>query len=149
VNSSKDPWTIVTRTPSTNRPAIRLGDKCNPVWWFRNIDEPEAPADYRPCDPHRNFKYHLRNPGHNFCYFVIGIGDKKFRRAGRYPNDVFAPEGGWNLAACNYKYPCLWLPFVSYQHRGFQFYIGWRNGGNFGIKLRYSKPKPVNLVTKR
>jgi len=42
----------------------------------------------------------------------------------------------------------LWLPFISYEHRGFQFYIGWRNGGNFGVKLRYSKTKDLILSHK-
>jgi len=135
-------WTIVTRSPGTNQPAIRLRDKWNPFWWFGNVDEPIAPDWYRPGKADRNFRYHLRNPCHNFFCYVIGISDKKFRRAGKYPNDNFSPRGGWNAAASNYKYPCLWLPFISYEHRGFQFYLGWRNGGNFGIKLRYSKPMP-------
>jgi hypothetical protein len=133
-------WKLVIRSPGTNQPTIRSRDKCNPLWWFGNIDEPVAPNWYRPGKAGRNFRYHLRNPCHNFFCYVIGISDKTFRRAGKYPNDNFSPHGGWNVAASNYKYPCLWLPFISYQHRGFQFYIGWRNGGNFGIKLRYSKP---------
>jgi len=33
-------WTIVTRSPGPNQPAIRLGDKCNPLWWFGNVDDP-------------------------------------------------------------------------------------------------------------
>jgi len=133
-------WKLVIRSPGTNQPTIRSRDKCNPLWWFGNIDEPIAPDWYRPGKADRNFRYHLRNPCHNFFCYVIGISDKTFRRAGKYPNDNFSPRGGWNVAASNYKYPCLWLPFISYQHRGFQFYFGWRNGGNFGIKLRYSKP---------
>ena len=136
-------WTIVTRSPGTNQPPIHLPDKFNPLWWFGNVDEPVAPDWYLPGKAHRNFRYHLRNPCHNFFCYVVGMSDKTFRRAGKYPNDNFSPHGGWNVAASNYKCPCLWLPFISYEHRGFQFYTGWRNGGNFGIKLRYSKPKPV------
>ena len=134
----KHKWTVVDRSPGTNQPAIRPRDKFNPLWWSRNVDEPVAPEWYRPGKANRNLRYHLRNPCHNFFYYVIGISDKNFKRAGKYPNDNFSPEEGWNLAASNYK--CLWLPFISYEHHGFQFYVGWRNGGNFGIKLRYSKP---------
>ena len=57
-----------TRSPAQRQ--IHFYDKLNPVWWFRNLAEPIAPAWYRPNDPHRNLKYHLRNPGANFCRFT-------------------------------------------------------------------------------
>src|SRR6266567_3378836 len=125
-NPAGSKWKIVTRAPGTNQPAIRFRDKCNPLWWFGNVDEPIAPDWYRPGKANRNVRYHLRNPCHNFFFYVVGVADKKFRRAGKYPKDNFAPQGAWNVAAANYKYPCLWLPFVSYEHHGFQFYLGWR-----------------------
>ena len=65
----------------------------------------------------------------------MGIADKEFIRGGRHPKEVFNPNGGWNWAACRYK--CVWLPFISYQRGRFKFYIGWRERGNFGIKLTF------------
>jgi hypothetical protein len=109
--------------------------KLNPAFWFGNADDPVPPASYRPDDPHRNRKWYWRNSCHNFTFYVMGIGDKEFVRVGRYAGKVFNPEGGWNWAVC--KHYCLRLPFVSYQRGGFKFYIGWRQRGNFGIKLNF------------
>ena len=120
----------------TKKPA--LGQKLNPVFWFGNLDDPLPPKDYRPHDPHRVGRWYLRNPLHNFDHYVIGISDKEFVRTGRYPGEVFKPGGGWNWAVCKYK--CLRLPFISYQHGRFKFYLGWRNAGNFGIKLNFTNP---------
>ena len=39
------------------------------------------------------------------------------------------------------------LPFLSYQRGGFNFYFGWRERGNFGIKLNYSQPPDKNPPT--
>jgi hypothetical protein len=109
--------------------------KINPIWWFGNIDEPKAPDWYRPEDPHRDFRYHLRNPFHNFTFYVIGIADKEFVRMGRYPEAVANPDQGWNWAVI--KYGWLRLPFISYHRGDFKFYIGWRPRGNFGFKLNF------------
>ena len=50
--------------------------KMNPVWWFGNTDEPVAPDWYRSGKRGRNFMWHLRNPCHNFDFYVIGVADK-------------------------------------------------------------------------
>lgn len=109
--------------------------KVNPVWWVGNIDEPVPPEDYKPNDAHRSFRYNVRNPFHNFDFYVIGVADRNCVRLGRYPADVFNPYDGWNWAASRYK--CIWLPFISYKHNDFKFYIGWRERGNFGLKLNF------------
>lgn len=82
----------------------------------------------------------VRNPFHNLTFYVIGLSTNPkteivydFKRYGRYPKDVFAPSGGWNW--CVIKYKWLWLPFISYQGWLGKFYIGWRERGNWGIKL--------------
>lgn len=76
----------------------------------------------------------LRNPFHNLTFYVVGLANKTgWTRYGRYPKDVFAPSGGWNW--CYIRYGWLWLPFISYQGSIGKFYIGWRERGNFGIKL--------------
>ena len=124
-------------------PGSRLADisKWNPSFWIGNYDEP-LPSDFRPGDPHRMLRWRLRNPLHNFSFYIIGIADKEFTRAGRYPDTVFNPHDGWNWAVC--KYGWLRLPFVSCQYGRFSTYFGWRERGNFGIKLRYHRAtKPI------
>jgi len=119
----------------TNHITIPAHAKWNPKFWFGNLDDPVPPADYRPADHNRVHKWYFRNPTHNFTFYVIGIADKKFRRAGHHPADVFNPHGGWNYAVCKYKWARL--PFVSYQRHKFSFYLGWRERGNFGLKLNW------------
>ena len=114
--------------------------KWNPAWWFGNVDDPVPTPDYRPEDPHRVRKWYWRNACHNFTFYVIGIADKSFVRTGRHANGVFNPAGGWNFAAC--KRGWCRLPFVSYQGRRCRWYFGWRERGNFGVKLNFHGPEP-------
>ncbi len=122
------------KQPAPVASAPRKMQKWNPVWWLGNVDTPVPPPDYKPDDPRRVRKYQWRNPGHNFTFYVIGIADKEFLRAGRYPKDVFKPGGGmnWAVSLCG---PLPPLPFVSYQGRHCSTYLGWRERGNFGVKL--------------
>jgi hypothetical protein len=110
--------------------------KCNPLFWFGNLDDPVPPDWYRPDDKHRTPKWYCRNSLHNFTHYVIGIADKEFVRVGRFPAENFNPNDGWNSAVCKFK--CVRLPFISYQKNRFKFYCGWRNGGNFGMKLNFA-----------
>ena len=115
--------------------------KANPIWWFRNADDPVPPESYRAGKCCRNLTWHLRNPCHNFTFYVMGIADKPFTRAGPFPTKTSNPTGGWNRAVCRYRW--LRLPFIDYQRGRFEFYLGWRTGGSFGLKLNFGKkPKP-------
>ncbi len=81
-------------------------------------------------------KWWLRNPFHNFTFYVIGLADipeSDYTRRGRYPFTNFNPYMGWNFTAITYKW--LWLPFISYEGEFGKFYIGWRDRGAFGFKL--------------
>lgn len=108
--------------------------KWNPVWWIGNVDTHEPPSDYKPDHPRRLQKWRWRNPGHNFTFYVIGIADKEFVRTGRHPEHVFKPGGGlnWAMSFRRWHPP---LPFVSWQSRHLSTYFGWRERGNFGMKL--------------
>ena len=129
----------------TNTITIKSGRKWNPKFWFGNEDDPLPPPDYRPDDRRRVTKWYFRNPTHNFNFYVIGLADKTFRRSGRYPAQVFSPRQGWNWAICKYYW---WrLPFVSYQKNSFRFYFGWRERGNFGIKLTFREDAPPQAVS--
>jgi hypothetical protein len=124
---------VVSHLPKEPKPFVSQ-QKLNPLWWFGNSDEPTPPDWYRPAKSCRNVYWHLRNPCHNFNCYVIGISDKAFTRVGKFPNNTFAPDGGWNSAVCRYKH--LRLPFISYSRGRFQCYFGWRTMGDFGIALR-------------
>jgi hypothetical protein len=126
-------WHSVTRKVSPKLPAICFCDKINPVWWFKNADEPVPPDWFAPGEKRRSFKWFVRNPFHNFTHYVIGIADKTYVRSGRYPEKVGNPNNGWNFAVA--KYGLLRLPFISYRQEKFEFYFGWEVMGNFGIKF--------------
>jgi hypothetical protein len=115
--------------------------KLNPIWWFGNADEPVAPKWYRPGKSCRNFMWHMRNPFHNFDFYVVGIVEKPFTRVGRFADRLSNPNGGWNWSVSRYKR--LRLPFIDYRRGKFEFYFGWRTSGAFGIKFNFTKPKEV------
>lgn len=108
--------------------------RINPLWWFGNIDEPIPPYNKWRGLPYfiRKILWFLRNPFHNFMFYVVGITDKPFIVRGEYPSDVFNPNGGWKHHFVIYNR--LRLPFVSYVGK-IKFYIGWRERGNLGFKL--------------
>lgn len=90
----------------------------------------------------RKMAWYVRNPFHNLTFYVIGIADKPFWRIGPYPAKTSNPDGGWNWAICERK--MLRLGFVDYEAKHFEFYAGWRTGGNFGLKMNFgstAKPK--------
>ena len=136
----KAKWHSVVMPVRTNLPSIHFYNKINPVWWFGNADEPRAPAWYRPDSSFRNVAWYFRNPLANFSNYVIGIGDKKSVRSGRYPTKISNPKGGWNYAVSQRH--ILYLPFIDYKNGRFEFYFGWRERGNFGIKLNFRQAPP-------
>jgi hypothetical protein len=132
-------WHTVAIKPRPRGPKIHFYNKLNPVWWLKNSDDPVPPAWYRPNEKHRKMLWSFRNPLHNFDFYVVGVADKKFYRSGQYPKQNGDPHGGWDFEAARYKF--IWFPFVSYHREGFDFYFGWRNRGNFGIKLNLGSKK--------
>jgi hypothetical protein len=131
-------WHSIKVTPRAGLPKIHFYNKLNPVWWVENSDEPVPPKWYKPDDRRRVMKWHFRNPFHNFGNYVIGVADKEFVRSGKYPERNSRPRGGWDFAVARRK--LVLLPFISYQRGSFNFYFGWREHGNFGIKLNVSAP---------
>ncbi len=131
-------WQTVIVTPKPGLPKIHFYNKVNPAWWFGNIDDPAPPVWYRPDSHHRDFLWHLRNPFHNFDHYVIGIADKKFKRTSRISEGASESHSYWDFAVARRKLAVL--PFLSYHRARFNFYFGWRERGNFGIKLNFPKP---------
>lgn len=140
-NSAPKPtgWHTIKTTPRSNLPKIHFYNKLNPVWWLKNQDDPKPPDWYKPGGKHRNLKWNFRNPFHNFDFYIIGVADKKFARSGRFPESNSDPRGGWDFEAARYKF--VWLPFISYHRPKFDFYLGWRERGNFGIKFNINPAK--------
>lgn len=127
-------------------------DKINPRFWLGNEEDPEPPSWYRPQDAQRRTKWYFRNPGHNFTFYVIGVSDKvgtnDHRSYGIAPDDVFKEGGGWNVILHQVrvgKRGYVLLPFASYLDRNMKFYFGWRQSGNFGIKLTRNKERRLDL----
>jgi hypothetical protein len=141
---SKPRWHGVVMMPRTNLPPIHFYNKLNPIWWFGNVDEPHAPPWYRPNGSCRDFMWYMRNPFENFSNYVIGVADKKTMRYGVYPEFNGNPKGGWNFAVTRRR--IVYLPFIDYKRHRFEFYFGWREHGNFGIKLNFRQkiPAPAN-----
>lgn len=121
--------------------------KWNPLWWFGNADDPVPPDWYRPGSICRRPLWQLRNPLHNFSFYVIGVADRPFTRSGKFPEAVFAQDGGWNWAVTR----CGWLrlPFLSFYGARVRFYLGWRERGNFGGKVNFGKLPVPNAKPKK
>jgi hypothetical protein len=141
-NNSTNATVVVTNTSPAKAVKVfsklkpTTCQKLNPFFWFGNIDDPVPPDWYRPKSKMRNYLWNCRNPFHNLFFYVIGIADKEFEIVGRFPGKISNPNGGWNWTVCKYKW--LRLPMISYKRGNFNFYLGWRNRGNFGMKLNYS-----------
>ncbi len=133
-------WHTIEVAPKPGLPPIHFYDKLNPVWWLGNVDDPVPPNWYRPDEEHRKTKWFFRNSLHNFNFYVIGVADKHFSRSGQFPERNSDPRGGWDFAVS--RRIIVLLPFFSYERNWCNFYFGWRERGNFGIKLIFpGKPK--------
>ena len=77
-------------------------------------------------------KWWVRNPFHNLVFYVLGCAHKESERYSTANSGVFKEDGGWMFAFSKTKY--FVYPFVSYLGK-IKFYIGWRERGNFGLKL--------------
>jgi hypothetical protein len=135
-------WHTVGIAPK--RTDLSTWSKFNPVWWFGNVDDPEPPAWFRPGESGRVFRWHLRNPFHNLTFYVLGIADKPHSRSGRYPRRVGNPEGGWNFAVARRR--IVFLPYLAYNRGRFDFYLGWRPGGNLGGKINFGAKRPPRTI---
>lgn len=77
-------------------------------------------------------KWWFRNPFHNFTFYTLGNCHKDITVYGWPSVNVFNPNYGWCFTISTTGR--MWYPFISYIGR-FKFYIGWRLGNSFGVKL--------------
>lgn len=157
--TSENPTPLYEVIPC-HRSAVPPGDVASWMAWaiFGNDDDGiygEGPkAHYYPNYPNtvgKFWRWWLRNPLHNFTFYVIGsadrqnsaftvlkIGDKgcallckNRRKATEFP----FYHGGIYIAFHGGKpYVSMRLPITG--KRCLNFYFGWRCRGNFGIKLQ-------------
>jgi hypothetical protein len=109
---------------------------------YKNSNEPATTS--------RAVKCFLRNPFHNFCFYVIGSAHRKNSELTLFnltPRGLclfhYSPEETRNFGSdCSALFCALHggKPFVSLRvsytpnWKG-DFYIGWRKRGNFGVKF--------------
>lgn len=142
-----------------HRAQIRWYDLPHWLTWalFGNDDDgifgEEPSAHYLPCkkpNSGKALRWFLRNPLHNFTFYVIGSADKKNSELELLRLSCHECSSGTYRPLAKTNFPskccsCFYLafhggkPFLSMRlihskTRKSDFYIGWRNRGNFGIK---------------
>lgn len=146
------------RVVPRHRSQIRWWDLGHWVTWtvFGNDDDgifgEEPTANYRTrrnTGALRATAWSLRNPLHNFCFYVIGSAwttnseltilqlaedDSEVFTYKPVAGTVFAGDGGSSFFLGLHG----WKPFVSLRlnyGRQLNMYMGWRERGNFGLKF--------------
>ena len=114
--------------------------KINPLWWFNNYNDPVDALN--PDGTPKHSKFHpekslwkrkilwgIRNPLHNFLFFVIGLHDhQEIVNCG----NMWPKEGQkWNIV----------LPYIGYRGKKKEFYFGWRSGIRLGAAFRSANAK--------
>ena len=119
--------------------------KLNPIWWLGNADDGlcgERDPNMRwwrarecpnGCTLLCKLKWFIRNPLHNFMFYVIGFADR-----GVSHSDKFWPQNGRKTIFLIRKVNGLpiWLPWFAFKTKSWKGYIGWRDRGHFGIACR-------------
>ena len=85
-------------------------------------------------------KWWCRNPLHNFTFYTLGLTQYDLVSTCSPEYNVFNSNGGWLFMYTKKVNGKMVYPFVSYIGK-FKFYIGWRLGNKFGIKLTANSKK--------
>ena len=124
--------------------SIPLYKKLNPLWWFGNEDDGwcgEKDKGMRwwltkncsgKCTISCAVKWFIRNPMHNFVFYVIGFADHEIENKTFWPS----PPHKILFTMRRVKGTIIKLPFFAFRCKKWEGYIGWRERGNFGIALR-------------
>jgi hypothetical protein len=94
-------------------------------------------------------RWSTRNPLHNFCFYAVGsahwkrhyhavllsIAHGRIRMFSRGERKVFDSDNSFKIAFNDFR-PFIGWQFSHFKNRRFQFYVGWRERGNLGFKLR-------------
>ena len=123
-----------------------------PVWfarWKTGKEIPEGMSAYRQFNTNwvRHLVWGLRNPMHNFMFYVVGVSDRNYDLVGPKPVRVtlLSDLDHVNRKLRGFQWKLLWLnefivlPFVSYSGDHWRLYAGWRPDGALGFKITYVK----------
>jgi len=119
-------------------------------YWLWSLfgNEQDGPSGDAGWNPKREdtawvrLKWWCRNPLHNFTFYTLGLVNRDLV-CNCWPSlNVFNPSGGWlfMLTYLDKRGAKLPRPFVSYIGP-IKFYIGWRLGNRFGVKLTANSGK--------
>lgn len=134
--------------------------KINPWWWLLNDDDPVYPLPkgyiatpkgtprppesgpkikndwFKPTWPQwlRLLGWGWRNPTCNFDRYVLGLWDKQDwwarERFSRNPEGWNGKDTMWPLPGESWA---IALPFISYEGKTWEFYLGWKPNSEFAI----------------
>lgn len=124
-----------------------------------------GPPEYRPDEQNNTSKalrWTLRNPLHNFCYYIIGNAQSQnteftllnltphnitlFNHEAGPPKNYGAESSSLFIALHGNKPYISACLFYTPNYHG-EFYIGWRERGNFGIKFVPFTKTPIVVGT--
>jgi hypothetical protein len=134
------PGYLVTETVEiTERVRKPLSKKLNPLWWFKNDNEPTIPGWYLPDRPYwwRFIFWYCRNPLMNFGDYVVGFVDRNYVVHGHSPISVT----DWaDVGLTGWKWCVIWIgyfpfPYVSYTGERVLWHVGWQWGGHLCAKF--------------
>lgn len=94
-------------------------------------------------------RWSIRNSLHNFSFYVVGsaqwrrhyhavlfsVSGGGVRIFSTGEKKVFDSDNSFKIAFNDFK-PFIGFQFAHFKNRVFQFYVGWRDRGNLGFKLR-------------
>ena len=105
--------------------------------------------------------WQIRNPLHNFCFYVIGSADRTndewdlfkitphgicFFHYHPLAKTVFADKRSCFYCGLHGNKPFISLRIKYFADRQLDFYAGWRERGNFGLKFNpFKKSKSIKL----
>lgn len=120
-----------------------LAQRWNPVWWFKNDFEPQAPSWYKPGQAQwwRQFSWYMRNPFQNAGRYVFGIADRNYRVDGnvdlRRGADLYPDRGCIKLRFSHISglRPSVRREFISCVGKYTLWYAGTQWTGFYGFKF--------------
>lgn len=118
----------------TGRVKKPLSKKLNPVWWWKNDDDPNPPDWFAGS----KLAWWIRNPFHNLTFYVVGVADRNYTVYGKAPAGLSVradlDEFGWQWSVI-LAGGILPLPWLSYTGRRVTWYMGWQPTGKLGFKF--------------
>lgn len=129
---------------------VTIWKKLNPFWWFLDSDLPCGRRWWfekhcKKCNLICKLKFAFRNPFHDFTHYVIGVQHKiKDGSCNPYCDYKRICTKNWIITIDKIECKFINLYWIDFKHKSgkYEFYIGWRCGGGFGIANRFYFKNP-------